>query len=49
MILIFNNFSFDKTGMYLFTGSDDGHVFVVDGRPSAKFEFLAHTGERSVL
>ena len=28
--------------MFLLTGSGDGHVFVLDGRPSAKFVPLGH-------
>lgn len=32
--------TFDQEGRYLFTGSDDGHIFVLDARPSAGFKIL---------
>jgi len=34
--------TFNDNGMFLLTGSGDGHVFVLDGRPSAKFVPLGH-------
>ncbi|XP_071946948.1 cilia- and flagella-associated protein 43-like [Antedon mediterranea] len=35
--------TYDAEGRYLFSGSDDGHVFVVDTRPSMMFKVLAQT------
>ncbi|XP_076460305.1 cilia- and flagella-associated protein 43-like [Babylonia areolata] len=34
---------FDQDGMYLFTGGDDGIVFILDGRPSSNFNTLGFT------
>ncbi|KAL3863237.1 hypothetical protein ACJMK2_005002 [Sinanodonta woodiana] len=34
---------FDDDGKYLISGSDDGHVFVFDGRPSKAFVPIGHT------
>ncbi|XP_022080756.1 cilia- and flagella-associated protein 43-like [Acanthaster planci] len=34
---------YDEEGRYLFTGADDGHVFVVDARPSSSFKILGQT------
>ncbi|XP_033633066.1 cilia- and flagella-associated protein 43-like isoform X1 [Asterias rubens] len=34
---------FDEEGRYLLTGADDGHVFVVDARPSSGFKILGQT------
>lgn len=34
---------YDTDGSYLFTASNDGHVFVIDGRASVNFKPLAHT------
>ena len=36
---------FDEEGRYLLTGADDGHVFVVDARPSSGFKILGQTRE----
>ncbi|XP_033122449.1 cilia- and flagella-associated protein 43-like isoform X2 [Anneissia japonica] len=35
--------TYDTEGRYLFSGSDDGHVYVIDARPSNKFQVLAQT------
>ena len=36
--------SFSSSGELLLTGSDDGHVIVLDGRASRQFASLGHTG-----
>ncbi|XP_070541265.1 cilia- and flagella-associated protein 43-like isoform X2 [Ptychodera flava] len=33
---------FEQYGRYLLTGSDDGHVFIMDPRPSVEFNILGH-------
>ncbi|XP_052225547.1 cilia- and flagella-associated protein 43-like isoform X5 [Dreissena polymorpha] len=35
---------YQETGMYLLSVSEDGHVFLIDGRASKNFKPLAHTG-----
>ena len=37
--------SFSYNGHFLLTGSDDGHVFVTDGRAVKNFETLGYVGE----
>ncbi|XP_077991965.1 cilia- and flagella-associated protein 43-like [Glandiceps talaboti] len=33
---------YEQYGRYLLTGSDDGHVFIIDPRPSVEFNLLGH-------
>ena len=38
------SFRFTQDGRFMLTGSDDAHVFVLDGRASQKFEVLGFVG-----
>ena len=42
-------FSFDIFGQVLITGSNDGHVFVLDPRVTSDFDVLGYTGKTSEL
>lgn len=37
--------SYEDEGRYLLSSSDDGQVFIIDGRATAAFKPLAHTGK----
>lgn len=39
---------YESDGKYLVTGSDDGHVIVVDGRASVNFKPVGYTSESHV-
>lgn len=41
-------FRFDQLGNFLLCSSDDGHVFLMDGRASENFKVLGHTGKALV-
>ncbi len=42
-------FRFSLMGNYLFSGSDDGNLFVIDGRPSTMFQPLGFVREFSQI
>ena len=37
-----NHLAFNENGMFLLTASNDGHMFVLDGRPTRNFASLGH-------
>jgi len=40
---------YQDSGQYLLSASEDGHVFLIDGRASKKFKPLAHTGTSATV
>lgn len=43
------NERFDDEGKYLFTGSDDGNLFILHGQATKQFQAIGHTGKNKIV